>query len=524
MSTRQQRREANQAGRFYNVKSGVNSFFTDQALLGQIQQAVQLVTPLLVEGHLLANLHVLRCIEAGEAMPKLDQTFYNRCFYAVSFGTGNRAQQFNRALIQMLNAAALKARVDLDNHVATNFFTRSRRWIRLQLEHKLEHKLHFANMEAARVKSWVSLLCRAATEDSSIWDLLPIYTSLREPPQDVATELEHLVATMQSLMGPLPVTDESLRQEPQSYIAWLHLVLSDFQAAQDTPHAPKLFSMTPQASSQAKFITINSASLLRLLKAAGEKKFTAERASWWQRCTDYQSFCTHTQRTHREFHFQVETDGISVSILMFQPASGSASAPPVAPNSKKRKRRQQQQTSSAWVSGLPDSQLLQAPRIVGLDPGRKALFTAVVHSQPAADSLHRGRPCESMYDTLSWSCSRWQEASGIKHRLRKSELWLNRKPALKAALLDTPTAKVWSTDQFMLHIKHRLQHAPEAIAHFGDRRHRQLRWSTYIKRQQAYAAVCKLSAMAAGTLLWLMGMPVSAAAAAKAIPVHQQCL
>ncbi|DBA69502.1 TPA: hypothetical protein ACH3X2_012778 [Trebouxia sp. C0005] len=87
MSTRQQRREANQAGRFYNVKSGVNSFFTDQALLGQIQQAVQLVTPLLVEGHLLANLHVLRCIEAGEAMPKLDQTFYNRCFYAVSSGT-----------------------------------------------------------------------------------------------------------------------------------------------------------------------------------------------------------------------------------------------------------------------------------------------------------------------------------------------------------------------------------------------------------------------------------------------------
>ncbi|KAA6417578.1 MAG: hypothetical protein FRX49_12453 [Trebouxia sp. A1-2] len=183
MSTRQQRREANQAGRFYNVKSGVNSFFTDQALLGQIQQAVQLVTPLLVEGHLLANLHVLRCIEAGEAMPKLDQTFYNRCFYAVSFGTGNRAQQFNRAsdpslatthdtlhtqslpanhqrperptsVKYMLNAAALKARVDLDNHVATNFFTRSRRWIRLQLEHKLEHKLHFANMEAARVKSW----------------------------------------------------------------------------------------------------------------------------------------------------------------------------------------------------------------------------------------------------------------------------------------------------------------------------------------------------------------------------------
>ncbi len=97
MSTRQQRREANKAGRFCNVKSGVNSFFTNQVLLEQIQQAVQLVIPLLVEGNLLANLHVLRCIEAREAIPKLDQAFFNRCFYAVSFSTGRRAQQFNEA-------------------------------------------------------------------------------------------------------------------------------------------------------------------------------------------------------------------------------------------------------------------------------------------------------------------------------------------------------------------------------------------------------------------------------------------
>ncbi|DBA72377.1 TPA: hypothetical protein ACH3X2_010527 [Trebouxia sp. C0005] len=246
-----------------------------------------------------------------------------------------------------------------------------------------------------------------------------------------------------------------------------------------------------EASSQAKFITINSASLLRLLKAAGcanlpslspegEKQFTAERASWWQRYTVNCFLPSGGDRRHQREHSDVPSS-IRVSISSNQQA----------PTSKKRKRRQQQQTSSAWVSGLPNSPLLQAPRIVGLDPGRKALFTTVVHSQPAADSLHRGRPCESKYDTLSWSCSRWREASGIKHMLRKSELWLNRKPALKAALLDTPTAKVWSTDQFMLHIKHRLQHAPEAIAHFGDRRHRQLRWSTYIKQQQAYAAVCK---------------------------------
>ena len=51
--------------------------------------------------------------------------------------------------------------------------------------------------------------------------------------------LEYLVATMQALLGPLPVTDQALRQQPESYLSWLHLVLTDFQAAQDTPYAPK---------------------------------------------------------------------------------------------------------------------------------------------------------------------------------------------------------------------------------------------------------------------------------------------
>ncbi|DBB04692.1 TPA: hypothetical protein ACH3X1_012746 [Trebouxia sp. C0004] len=92
---------------------------------------------------------------------------------------------------------------------------------------------------------------------------------------------------------------------------------------------------------------------------------------------------------------------------------------------------------------------------------------------------------------LSWSCSRWQEASGITFRLQKAELWISRKPALAAALKATPTAKVASSAQFLQHIRHRMQHTAAAQAHYGDRRHRQLRWGSFIKRQQAYSAICK---------------------------------
>ena len=73
--------------------------------------------------------------------------------------------------------------------------------------------------------------------------------------------LEYLVATMQALLGPLPVTDQALRQQPESYVSWLHLVLTEFQAAQDTPYAPKLFSMLPQTGHHISFIKISTTSL-----------------------------------------------------------------------------------------------------------------------------------------------------------------------------------------------------------------------------------------------------------------------
>ncbi|DBA87743.1 TPA: hypothetical protein ACH3X1_004744 [Trebouxia sp. C0004] len=178
---------------------------------------------------------------------------------------------------------------------------------------------------------------------------------------------------------------------------------------------------------------------------------------------------------------------------MFQPhvespaaSSTTLSAPPAS-----KKRRRQEQSVIEWVQGLPDRHLIQPPRIVGLDPGRKALFTAVVHSQQAADSLHGGRLCQSKYANLSWSCSRWREASSIKFRLQKAELWISRKPALDAALKATPTAKVASSAQFLQHIRHRMQHTAAAQAHYGDRRHRQMRWQSFIKQQQAYSAICK---------------------------------
>ncbi len=137
-----------------------------------------------------------------------------------------------------------------------------------------------------------------------------------------------------------------------------------------------------------------------LTSATGAKEFIQEQESWWSRYTDCINFSKRAQQSRRRFNFQVQTDGISVSVLMFQPFAEPLTqpntAPPPSAASRKRKRQRQDSRAAAgeWVQGLPSRHLVQPARIVGLDPGRKALFTAVVHSQQAADGLQAGRPCD----------------------------------------------------------------------------------------------------------------------------------
>ena len=97
MATRQARRAANKEGNFYTVKTGFKTIFTHQQLAATTLQAVQLVSPMLIASNVLANLHVLRCLQTTGSVSKLDQKFFRNCMYAVTHSTGPAAVQFDRA-------------------------------------------------------------------------------------------------------------------------------------------------------------------------------------------------------------------------------------------------------------------------------------------------------------------------------------------------------------------------------------------------------------------------------------------
>ena len=132
----------------------------------------------------------------------------------------------------MLNEASLLAETNFKNHVTTNIFNRTRHWLAYQVL-SLQHPFLEA-LPSPRLQSWLTLLLKASTgNQANIASLLPRFTSLMQPPQDVLQALQALVYTVRQQLGPLPLDAKQITRQPTSYLPWLYKVLSDFNTAQE---------------------------------------------------------------------------------------------------------------------------------------------------------------------------------------------------------------------------------------------------------------------------------------------------
>ena len=93
---------------FSAVQVSVNQIFTPE-MLHWVREAVLINHRVIVEGHLLANLHVLRMLSIGASLPTFTsstwQTLFERCYPAVSHATGYKCQQYDPAKDPQLTAS-----------------------------------------------------------------------------------------------------------------------------------------------------------------------------------------------------------------------------------------------------------------------------------------------------------------------------------------------------------------------------------------------------------------------------------
>ena len=104
--SRTARREANNGVSVSVIQVGANTIFKPAGslnLLPTIRTAVELSHKILLEGHMLATLHILRLLQHKKALPPLSvgknaskwQTFMDNCYAAVSQAVGPKCQQFS---------------------------------------------------------------------------------------------------------------------------------------------------------------------------------------------------------------------------------------------------------------------------------------------------------------------------------------------------------------------------------------------------------------------------------------------
>ena len=124
-----------------------------------------------------------------------------------------------------------------------------------------------------------------------------------------------------------------------------------------------------------------------------QKLFQQQRELWWSKFTNIDQF---SKKIKPSFAFRVATDGASVSVLFQRTATAAFNAQADA---------NLQARDNPATAAIPDKNWVRGPilplttpqrRMVGIDPGVEAVFTGVVHSAVAEQTLPD--PCPVRYN------------------------------------------------------------------------------------------------------------------------------
>ena len=122
-----------------------------------------------------------------------------------------------------------------------------------------------------------------------------------------------------------------------------------------------------------------------------QKLFQQQRELWWSQFTNIDRL----SKKQPPFAYRVATDGASVSVLFQRSPAATAIAQADADLQAMHSPAAAAVTDKGWVRGPSLPIVTPQRRVVGIDPGAKAVFTGVVHSAVAEQTL--SDPCPVRY-------------------------------------------------------------------------------------------------------------------------------
>ncbi len=510
------------------IKVGLKSLCRSEEMRMMIEDIVRSFSRIMTEASMLTSLHVIRLLEQGKELPKMDQTFFYQAIAAVADVTNPKKQPsqeewgntlelyrmhyskedekyvYPERIIgtsRIFNLLADQMVTNFNVSIETTFTKRVAYWFRLQLKLRGEDEKgeYFNKLPGPAKKHLVSLLVRASTraENEQLKDLLPYPPDGKEetkkssskynlPPREELEWMQQLCDEIQNeLYGednhPKPLS-YNLKAEPHKFLPILHSMLKDLQrhVTKVNEKGCKLYSLLPQKQPRATFIPIDKESLKHLAtrlnmiqkKKAGFKQvLPTDPDSLWRMFFNIDKVERGTSNRQKFGHY-IRTDGVTVNLLMkITKLTEDEDKPP------KQEGEQKEQ---------------KYDRIVAIDPGRKAIFTAAVYDLDAHEALDLPHTSPvQRHETIQWSNSRWREESGTRTRSQKIRLWTNKNPVIMEFNKNIPSAKVSDSESYCKRIKFVLTRINQVLDFYCAKRHRKLRWRTYVKEQKAYEKIVR---------------------------------
>ena len=460
------------------VKMKLASFCTSFELALEIDICAKGVTRTCVEASRFLNLHVLRSLDAGLAIPKLDQTYFYRLLSTVAGKPDSAAQQefgftipvfealrphnmtrFDpRNAMQMLNYAGKGMLTACKNHVVLNISSRAAKAF------KLFFKQLPQQYKAPDRNKVCSLYMRSM--ERQVVDAQATWQSLSRPPTaaTVSAVQAYIDRDLQQYADlPLDIggisSTERVKKRWWCYLRWLR----DLQRVMEQ-HEARTFSILPLNTFDAKYITIDTGILHGLLARVAERigepgpgplsAFRQHRQQHWEHFFRL----TRAEGTNKRLNFEymLLSDGYAVSVLLSQ-----------------TKQQYADPEVYATVHATPD---LRGKRVVAVDPGRRDLFTAVTSDAAGRDSYTR------------YSNAEYREKIGATKAQQKRRRWLE--SAALEQLLELPSAKTSSSAAMEHHIIALFKILDDVLHHNCAWRVRALRFTQYGCRQKVMHDIC----------------------------------
>ena len=395
------------------VKMKLNTFLLDNGaaqLKAKLEAVVLDGNRLMGEAYAFANFHVLRLLEGGQPLPKIDRSFYYRCILAISESTvrastlGTEFSNSVAAFDASREEATAKVKISGFNQMVADLSiimaTMATNHLWMNLEGRLKRYLSWSYPSIKPFhNAIVKAVVRAPKEDITAIMRGAVKATSNE---SKIMEASRLASELRDLMS-LP-SKQQTKTRAHLTLPLYYRMLRDTEAGKTAfmPATPRqrfggrLFSLLPlKGGFTTSYIPISSMFWMSLVKQAGLETFTGDGRSlnhrqFWDKYCNLKA--VETRRRH--FGGRIMTDGYAVSVLV-SPTTSSSTATGKSDSDIEEIREMWAKEDAA------DREVVR----VGIDPGFDDIITACFSD---------GRK------PVSYSSAQYYEKAKISHSNRQT--------------------------------------------------------------------------------------------------------